>query len=309
MKISPVIHEDFERAWKLCRTGLLATLIATLTLGFTPITDVAPGAASAGNVSVAIAAEPNGHIVYNWWTLGQAGHWYELADNMRTDASPAAALIGNYLFVVIKGPNNTLYLNQGELGHPFVGWQSMGFQSNVAPGAASAGNVSVAVAARPDGHISYNWWTLGHAGHWYEPADTMRTDAAPAAALVGNYLFVIVKGLDNTLYLNQGELGRPSAGWQSMGFQSNVAPGAASAGNVSVAVAARPDGRIFYNWWVLGQSGHWNEVTGSVRTDTAPAVALVGNYLFVMVRGRDGKIYLNQGHLDKPFVGWHLLQG
>jgi hypothetical protein len=44
-----------------------------------------------------------------------------------------------------------------------------------------------------------------------------RTDAAPAAALVGpqhNYLFVVIKGLDGNLYVNQGELGKPFTGWQ-----------------------------------------------------------------------------------------------
>jgi hypothetical protein len=55
--------------------------------------------------------------------------WRELDGDGRTDAAPAAALVGDdhsYLFVVVKGLNGNLYLNQGQLGRPFVGWQVLG---------------------------------------------------------------------------------------------------------------------------------------------------------------------------------------
>src|SRR5205085_440032 len=138
-----------------------------------------------------------------------------------------------------------------------------------------------------------------------------RTDAAPAAALVGpqhNYLFVIVKGLDGNIYLNQGKLGKPFVGWQCHSLQSEVARGGAYCGNSTSLVVTSPDGRIFYDWWDLGQGGHgFTELEGGGRTNAAPAAALVGsqhNYLFVVVKGLDGNIYLNQGKLGKPFVGW-----
>jgi hypothetical protein len=43
-----------------------------------------------------------------------------------------------------------------------------------------------------------------------------RTDAGPAAALVdrGNYAFIMVKGLDNNIYLNQGGPGGSFVGWR-----------------------------------------------------------------------------------------------
>jgi hypothetical protein len=169
------------------------------------------------------------------------------------------------------------------------------------------------VVTSTDDRIFYKWWDLGKGGQIYGELDgNGRTDAAPAPALVGpqhNYLFVIVKGLDGNLYLNQGELGKPFVGWHtSMNFQTRVAPGAASAGDTTAVVATGVDGRIFYDWWELGQGGHgFRELDGNGRTDAAPAAALVGpqhNYLFVIVKGLDGNLYLNQGELGKPFVGW-----
>jgi hypothetical protein len=84
-----------------------------------------------------------------------------------------------------------------------------------------------------------------------------RTNAAPAAALVGNnhdYLFAVAKGLDGNVYVNQGELGKPFVGWGRSDFQTDTAPGAAPSGNNTVVVAKDKEGRIFYNWWKLGEA-------------------------------------------------------
>jgi len=117
---------------------------------------------------------------------------------------------------MIKGLDGNLYLNQGNLGKPFVGWQPMHFQTTVAPGATSAGRTSVVVAADKEGHIHYDWWDLGQGGSgWREIEGKWQTNAPPAATLVANnYLFVMIKGLDGNLYLNQGNLGKPFVGWQ-----------------------------------------------------------------------------------------------
>jgi hypothetical protein len=91
--------------------------------------------------------------------------------------------------------------------------------TNVAPAMASSGNNTALVATIPDGRIFYIWWTLGQGSEagWHELPGQGRTNAAPAAALVGdnhNYLFVEIKGLDGNLYLNQGTLGGPFTGWR-----------------------------------------------------------------------------------------------
>ena len=95
---------------------------------------------------------------------------------------------------------------------------------------------------------------------------------------------------------------------RSITTATDVAPGAAASGGISAAVATSPDGRIFYDWWQLGQGGvGWRELDGDGRPDAAPAAALVGpdhDSLFVLVKGLDGNIYLNQGQLGSPFAGW-----
>jgi hypothetical protein len=87
-----------------------------------------------------VANDTEGRIFYNWSVFGQGGQgWRELEGGGRTDAAPAAALVGTYLFVVVKGLDGNIYLNQGELGQPFVGWETSGdFKTDVAPGASSA---------------------------------------------------------------------------------------------------------------------------------------------------------------------------
>lgn len=101
---------------------------ATVRLSIAPLsTNVAPGAAGSGNTTAKVVTSPDGRILYDWWELGQGSQGFrELDGNGRTDAAPAAALVGpqhHYLFVVVKGLDGHLYLNQGELGKPFVGWQ------------------------------------------------------------------------------------------------------------------------------------------------------------------------------------------
>ncbi len=282
-------------------------------------TDVAPGASGSGGNTVVVAKDPDGRIFYTWWPLGSGGRgWHELDGDGRTDAAPAAALVGqnnDYLFAVVKGLDGNVYLNQGTLGQGFVGWGQAGFQTDVAPAAAGSGNNSVIVAKSGDGRIFYTWWPLGSGGQgWQELDGDGRTDAAPAAALVGqnnDYLFAVVKGLDGNVYLNQGTLGQGFVGWAQAGFQTDVAPAAAGSGNNSVIVAKSGDGRIFYTWWPLGSGGQgWQELDGDIRTDDPPAAALVGpdnNYLFVLIRGTDGNLHLNQGVLGQTFVGWQTV--
>jgi hypothetical protein len=205
--------------------------------------------------------------------------------------------------------------------YPIYGWLSLGFapsnafNTDVSPGASGSGNNTVVLAKTPDGRIFYNWWRLGSGGQgWRELDGNGRTNATPAAALVGgnnDYLFAVVKGLDGNLYLNQGNLGQAFVGWAQLGFQSDVAPAAAGSGNNTAVVAKSGDGRIFYTWWPLGSGGQgWQELPGDIRTDQPPAAALVGadhNYLFVLIRATDGNLYLNQGTLGQPFVGWEPL--
>lgn len=266
--------------------------------------NLAVGAAGSNKFAVEVATDTQGRIYYDWWNLGQGGHGFrELEGNGRTSAAPAVALVGKYMFAFVRGNDGSIYVNQGDVAKPMVGWRSMNFATPYAPGASASGKLTAVVAANAHGTVAYDWWALGDGGKGWATLDRRPTNAAPAAALVGNYLFVVVKGTDGSLYLNQGGLGKKFVGWRPMNFQSDVAPAATSSGNVSVVVAKDRQGRVFYNWWNIGQAGTWQELPG-MQTNLPPAAALVGDYLFVMARGKDGKMRLNQGTLGKSFVGW-----
>jgi hypothetical protein len=275
-----------------------------------------PAAGASGNTAAIVNVNSDGRILYDYFDLGQGGHGFqELAGNGQTAAAPAAALLGpkhDQLFVWIKGLDGGLQLNQGQLGKPFTGWASGNFSTNFAPAAASSGNTSAIVAVDASGRIFYDWFDLGQGGHGFqELAGNGQAAAAPAAALVGpkhNYLFVWIRGVNGQLQLNQGELGKPFAGWASGNFSTNFAPAAASSGNTSAIVAVDASGHIFYDWFELGGGGHgFQELAGNGQTNAAPAAALVGpnhNYLLVWIKGLDGSLQLNQGELGKAFTGW-----
>jgi hypothetical protein len=278
---------------------------------------VAPSMGASNNTVVLI--KPDDRISYTWWKLGEGlKDFSEIDGNSRSNATPAVALVGDmddYLFVVVKTIDNLLYLNQGQLGKTFVGWNSMNFQTNISPGSTSSANTTAIIAVGPAGRIFYTWWGLGEGAKAFSELDGGgHTDTTPAVTLVGNghnYLFSIIKGIDDYLYLNQGNLGNRMVGWQRMNFQTGVAPSASCSGNISVVAATSKDGQIFYSWWELGKGGsEFIELMSEMRTDVSPAVALVGgehNYLFVVIKGIDGNLYLNQGELGKPFVGWRKL--
>jgi hypothetical protein len=270
--------------------------------------DAAPGAAASGNLSVLVAKRTNGNVAYNWWNLGQGLRgWQDLDSGVRTNVSPAAALVGKYLFVIIKGNDGYLYLNQGTVNGRFIGWRRMDFQTDVAAGAASTGTTSVVVAKGSNGHIFYNWWELGQGGStWAEIPGDVKTASTPTAILVGHYLFVVMKSLDGTLYLNQGGLGKGFVGWQNLGFASSVSAAGSSSSETSVIVGKNQQNGFSYSSWRLGgKNSAWISLGQSPASDFQPAAALVSNdYLFVAITGRDGHIYLNQGTLDKPFIGW-----
>ena len=276
--------------------------------------NVAPALASEGNRSVAVVTGTDGRIFYTWWDLGGGGQpWLEIPGGMHTNAAPAVDLVGNgtYMFIEVKGPDGLLYLDQGTPGGSFVGWQGASFATNVGPALAAEGNRSVVVATATDGRIFYDWWDLGGGGHgWREVPGGGSTNATPAVDLVANgtYMFVDVTGLDGQLYLNQGTPGGGFVGWRAAGAPAtNVASALAAEGNRSVAVVTGTDGRIFYTWWDLGGAGNgWREVPGGGHTDAAPAVDLVANgtYMFILIKGLDGNLYLNQGTPGGGFVGW-----
>jgi hypothetical protein len=294
-----------------------------------------PAAAAHGNRTVVVVTTPAGELVWTSWELGDAySPWIGVPISgpaRTTDAAPAVSFrtsaSGYSVWLAIKGADNFIYETL-EASGGFVDWSQIpGLQTNVSP-AASDGNLAigipfvVALAAPPDDRLRINPFLITEPpdppppNYWQDIVPYTFTALAPAVALVdhGNYIFVATSSVNfagphDLVILNQGNPYNPSAfvGFQQMNFSSNVAPAMASANDRTVIVAVDPDGTMFYNWWDLGGGGHgWVPLGDDVRTEVAPTVAVVdnGQYMFVIARGSDNEMKVNQGTVGGAIIGW-----
>jgi hypothetical protein len=298
-----------------------------------------PAMAASGNLTVAVIATAEGELAWTSWQLGGgAAPWACVPVNgtaRLTDVAPAVSFRttegGASVWLAIKDQADgrvyeTLQMPDGTFG----GWTLIpGMTTQVSP-AASDGNLAIgapvmAVVAAPSDDLTYvNVYLADQpppqppAGYWQAVDPSPWTTLAPALAIVGDqgdYMFLATAnvdlggGPDLQLVLTQGNPYTPgnTSAVAGMGFASNLSPAMASASNRTVIVAADPTGAMSYNWWDLGGAAQgWTALGADVTTDTAPAVALVdnGNYLFVLARGRDGALYLNQANVGGAIVGW-----
>jgi hypothetical protein len=297
-----------------------------------------PAAAAHENRTVVAVTMPTGQLVSTSWELGEANPPFEPVKidgpDRLTDVAPAISFrttLGGYsIWLAIKDSSDGSILETLEIpGGRFSGWTEIpGLRTNVST-AMSDGNLAagipmmVALAPPPDYRLHINYLLNdqpppppGPPGYWQPIALTI-TSLAPVAALVdgGGYIFLATTSLNfaggphGTVMLHQGSpFDRDHfVTNQQMNFNSNVSPAMASANNRTVIVAADPDGIMFYNWWDFGGGGHgWIPLGDDVRTSVAPAVAVLdhGNYMFVVARGADNEIHLNQGQVGGTIVGW-----
>ena len=177
----------------------------------------AASAASSGNTSVVAARNTFDGVSYSWWDLGgAASQWIDIPGNIKINSAPTVLLTGRHVFVVAKALDGMLYLNQGELGGNYSGWQSLNEVSDIPAGGASSENNSLVVSKSPSGAICYNYWPLGGGGKgWTCLPSGPGTDFPPAATLVkDNYVFVAITGPGGHIYLSQGLLGRKFTTWR-----------------------------------------------------------------------------------------------
>lgn len=285
-----------------------------------------------------MAATPDGGLVWTSWELGGENNpWTAVPINgpaQPTDVAPAVSFRtteGGYsVWLAIRDSgDNQVYETLQQPDGSFNGWTLIpGLETNVSP-AASDGNLSIGApimvaVARPNDDLTYvNVYLADQPpdspppGYWQAIDPAPWTSLAPALAIVGDrgdYMFVATSNLNFSgpnlhLVLTQGNPYTPgqTSGVADMGFATNLAPAMSSANNRTVIVAADPDGAMFYNWWDLGGGGHgWLSLGDDVRTDAAPAVALLdgGNYMFIFARGTDGELHINQAVVRGSIVGW-----
>jgi hypothetical protein len=147
---------------------------------------------------------------------------------------------------------------------------------------------------------------------WAEVQGDGRTDAAPAAASLGNHLYVFVKGPTGLIFHNSARDGQAFGGWAEVqgNGRTDAAPAAASLGNSIYVFVKGPTGLIFHNSARDGQAfGGWAEVQGNGQTNASVAAVAFGNWLCLFSKGNDNRVYYNAAKNGEPFRGWNEVPG
>ncbi len=242
-----------------------------------------------------------------------------------TNAAPAAASLGNRIYAVIKGDDNRIYINSAADGEAFGDWTEVQghAETECAPAAAALDNrlyvfaigindkciyVNSAEDGQPFDGFGFGWSAL--------PNTT--TDVTPAAAALGNRLYVFAKGIgDKQIYVNSA-LSRQAfdgSAWAAIpGMTTDVAPAAASLGNRVYVFVKGLDNRIYVNSALEGQPfdgwGNGWSVIQDGTTDAAPAAASLGNRIYVFAKGiEDQHIYVNSAADGAAFGSWKEVEG
>jgi hypothetical protein len=109
--------------------------------------------------------------------------------------------------------------------------------------------------------------------------------------------------LDHSTGCLKGGICRPDSAPSLPDPTTNVGQAMVSVGNYVYLFAVNPDHHVLYTFWQLGGGGAgWHDMGGD--TDTAPAAAAVGNYVFVTIKDRtSNRILMNQGTASH-WIGW-----
>ncbi|MFY0566978.1 hypothetical protein ACN28E_24495 [Archangium lansingense] len=136
---------------------------------------------------------------------------------------------------------------------------------------------------------------------------------APAAASLGNRVYVVCVGSNNRIYIISARDGQPYGQWAELpgGGTTDVAPAVASLGNrIYVFDKGIGDDRIYVNSAADGAPfGGWSPLPQGPQMDSAPVAAALGNRLYVVCKGQDRRIYISSALDGQPFGPWAELQG
>lgn len=288
-------------------------------------TAAAPAAATFGKrLYVVIKGEDNHMYVNSAADRQLFDGWMEVEGQGKTALAPAAASLGKRMYVFAIGSNDQrVYGTSALFGQPFdgfgKGWKPLPeATTDAAPAAASLGNrIYVFAKGINDKQVYVNSAVDGQAfdgwGQGWQAVPGITTDAAPAAAALGNRLYVFAKSLtDSRIYVNSAVNGQAfdgwGQGWQAVpGITTNVAPAAATLGNrLYLFAKGITDNRIYVSSAADGQAfGRWQEVEGNGTTDAALGAAALGERIYVFAkRLTDKRIYVNSAAAGQPFDGW-----
>jgi len=166
-----------------------------------------------------------------------------------------------------------------------------------------------------DNHIYYRIYNSTTASwNGWNGLPTGATIDSPAAALVSNTLYVVVRGTDDSsLWFSSLNLTDDSfSGWALLGGSTPSAPTLASNGTALSLVVQGSDNRIYYRIYTIATQTWtgWLALPSGTTIDS-PAASLVGNTLYIVVRGSDGATlwFSNINQTTDVFSGWTQLSG
>jgi len=156
--------------------------------------------------------------------------------------------------------------------------------------------------------IYYRSWDGTSWGGWTELPGA--TTNSPAAAVLGNNLHIVVKGLTGEIWHGYVDLTTSVwSGWSLVPGATPSPPTLTASATKLYLVVRGMDNRIYYNSWTsaTGWEG-WTALTGAT-TDRCAAAVLGGN-LHIVVKGLTGEIWHSYVNLTTgAWSGWSMLSG
>ena len=126
----------------------------------------------------------------------------------------------------------------------------------------------------------------------------------------------MTQDLTNRVFIASAPDGGAFGPWEEVqgGATSNAAPAAASFGSrLYVVVKGINDGRLYVNSAESGQPfdgfGTGWTALGTLTTDAAPAVASLGNRIYVFAKTADDRVWVVSAASGQPFGAWAAVQG
>jgi hypothetical protein len=241
-----------------------------------PVTTTAP-AATAWNGRLHVAMRDNSNFAYvNAALEGQPFRgWTEIEGHATMPAAPTLAGMGARLYACCSGFNGQIFITSAVAGEPFDGWGK-------------------------------GWVALG----------SQTSPHPPALATLANRIYAVIVGSNNRVLIASAPDGGAFGPWEEVqgGATSNAAPAAAAFGSrLYVVVKGINDGRLYVNSAESGQPfdgfGTGWTALGTLTTDAAPAVASLGNRIYVFAKTADDHVWVVSAASGQPFGAWTEVQG
>lgn len=227
--------------------------------------------------------------------------------------SPAIAMLGNQLHFVVRGSDGSSlwhgYLTNPEDPSSFSGWTLLSGATSSAPTLISNGTVLCLVVRGLDDCVYYRCNSKGYSWGEWQSIPTGATCDGPAAAMLGDDLQIVVRGMDgSSLWDTMVSCDGTVVGeWSLILGATPSKPILTCSGSDSQCLVVRGmDNRIYYqNDW-----GDWNALSTGATID-GPGATVMDNVLCTVVRGTDGSTlwYGDIKLATNDFTGWTLIGG